>query len=180
MYPQEYVDYLIHFHGTRDYFECHEIMEEYWKEQPPKSRNKVWAGLIQIAVSMYHHRRGNFPGAHKMLGSAIRMLSDTAQSTQLKELGLDVPELLCLLSKRLKEIEQRKPYTAINFPICDQQLLQECGTICARSGLVWGATDDTTNEALVHKHTLRDRSDVIEERLKEWRRKQEVRVNKEQ
>lgn len=33
MYPAEYLEYLVYFHADRDYFECHEILEEYWKEQ---------------------------------------------------------------------------------------------------------------------------------------------------
>ena len=33
-YPEAYTDYLCYFHGARDYFECHEVMEEYWKEHP--------------------------------------------------------------------------------------------------------------------------------------------------
>ena len=34
MYPTEYIQFLIHFHGDYDYFECHEILEEYWKTKP--------------------------------------------------------------------------------------------------------------------------------------------------
>ena len=32
MYSQAYIDYLVHFHGDRDYFECHELLEEHWKK----------------------------------------------------------------------------------------------------------------------------------------------------
>ncbi|PAD68333.1 hypothetical protein CHH83_14265, partial [Bacillus sp. 7586-K] len=34
MYDQEYIDFLVHFHCDRDYFECHEILEEHWKKDP--------------------------------------------------------------------------------------------------------------------------------------------------
>lgn len=34
MYPTEYIQFLIHFHGDYDYFECHEILEGYWKTKP--------------------------------------------------------------------------------------------------------------------------------------------------
>ena len=27
-FPLKYIDFLVHFHGDRDYFECHEILEE--------------------------------------------------------------------------------------------------------------------------------------------------------
>ncbi|MEH7501602.1 DUF309 domain-containing protein, partial [Neobacillus drentensis] len=29
MYPTEYIQFLAHFHGDRDYFECHELLEDY-------------------------------------------------------------------------------------------------------------------------------------------------------
>ncbi len=39
MYPNAYLDYLVYFHGHRDYFECHEVLEEYWKkDQAGKKR----------------------------------------------------------------------------------------------------------------------------------------------
>ncbi len=62
MYPKAYIDYLVEFHATRDYFECHEILEEYWKEDPPKKRKRYWVGFIQLAVALYHHRRQNTAG----------------------------------------------------------------------------------------------------------------------
>ncbi|MCD2486520.1 DUF309 domain-containing protein, partial [Staphylococcus aureus] len=51
MYPKAYIDYLVEFHATRDYFECHEILEEYWKEDPPKKRKRYWVGFIELAVA---------------------------------------------------------------------------------------------------------------------------------
>ncbi len=57
MYAKAYIEYLAHFHGTRDYFECHEVLEEHWKAVDPKNRSSVWVLLIQIAVSMYHARQ---------------------------------------------------------------------------------------------------------------------------
>ncbi|WP_260405419.1 DUF309 domain-containing protein, partial [Paenibacillus sp. 598K] len=64
IYPDDYIQYLIEFHVTRDYFECHELLEEYWKEQPGDDPfYDTWVGLIQIAVSQYHHRRSNHRGA---------------------------------------------------------------------------------------------------------------------
>lgn len=54
IYSESYIDYLIHFQATRDYFECHEIMEEYWLEN---DRDKKWLTLIQLAVAVYHERQ---------------------------------------------------------------------------------------------------------------------------
>ncbi|WP_218197281.1 DUF309 domain-containing protein, partial [Pseudomonas sp. 2995-1] len=61
-YPDAYIEYLIEFHGTRDYFECHEIMEEYWK----KNKEKHWHTLIQLAVAIYHERQHNYDGSLRL------------------------------------------------------------------------------------------------------------------
>ena len=58
-FPQKYIEYLVHFHGDRDYFECHEILEEYWKKIDNGNKESIWVGLIQLAVANYHHRRKN-------------------------------------------------------------------------------------------------------------------------
>lgn len=84
-YPDAYIRYLAEFHGTRDYFECHEILEEYWKEHPGDEQAQLWHGLIQIAVGQYHLRRGNREGARKMLRSAWQRLSPPL----LEQAGLD-------------------------------------------------------------------------------------------
>lgn len=51
-YPQAYIEYLEYYHGARDYFECHEVLEEYWKENPSSPLSAAWVGLIQLAVAM--------------------------------------------------------------------------------------------------------------------------------
>ena len=76
-YPKAYILYLVHFHGDRDYFECHEILEEHWKEMDPKDRMSHWVGLIQIAVAVYHERRENRQGAIRTLTKATNNLSLT-------------------------------------------------------------------------------------------------------
>jgi predicted metal-dependent hydrolase len=164
MYPKEYLSYLKHFHGDRDYFECHELLEAYWKSLPQAMRSSVWVGLIQIAVSLYHQRRGNYAGAAKMMRSAVEILSRAAEDVD--RLGLDTKELIVRLSARLTEIEQEKPYTSLNLPIADPALLSECEQLCRQSGLRFGQASDLTDDYLLNKHTRRDRSDVIAEREK--------------
>lgn len=44
VYPEAYVAFLHEFHTTRDYFECHEILEEYWKEDPLSSAKNIGSG----------------------------------------------------------------------------------------------------------------------------------------
>ncbi|MFV2049549.1 DUF309 domain-containing protein [Metabacillus sp. YM-086] len=163
MYDAAYIDYLIYFHCERDYFECHEVLEEHWKQDPPKERKKYWVGFIQIAVCAYHHRRGNFAGALKMISNAIHILEN--DSLNIKKLGLHSEELIKILKKRKHEILDHKPYYSFNLPIRDNKLMSLCLKRCAEKNLSWGVESDLHDEFLLHKHTKRNRTDVIKERL---------------
>lgn len=170
MYPDAYLAYLVHFHGDRDYFECHEILEEYWKSLPKEQRHSVWVGLIQIAVGLYHHRRGNFPGAEKMISSSLRITKQNPDC--ITALGLDVNLLKEALAVRLRSIQQGEAYQSINLPIKDETLLRELQTNCKEMGLLYGNPSNLNDSYLCNKHTLRDRSEVILERQRSLQAKQ--------
>jgi predicted metal-dependent hydrolase len=163
LYPQEYIDFLVHFHCDRDYFECHEILEEYWKKIDPGNKDSIWVGLIQIAVSCYHHRRHNFNGAKKTLEHSIRILTNYMDQTV--KLGLNGELLVKMLNKRLEVILKGETYTSFNFPINDQSLIQQCHKFAKEEGFYWGSQSSTASEEIIHRHKLRDRTYVIEERI---------------
>ncbi|GFZ90355.1 hypothetical protein GCM10008018_40790 [Paenibacillus marchantiophytorum] len=170
-YPGAYLDYLLYFHAERDYFECHEVMEEFWKEHPGDERGRTYVALIQIAVGMYHIRRGNRIGALKMLQSAAA----NAEAIHLSSLGLDSGKLQHLLSETLRQIEHHEySYYDINLPIADPELTAWCMEACERKGWTWLAPSALLDEQLTHKHTKRDRSEVILERA----RQQQIRKEK--
>lgn len=164
MYPNAYIEYLVHFHGNRDYFECHEVLEEHWKEDQPKERKAYWVGLIQIAVGLYHHRRNNWNGAQRMMTNALSILDKEKEA--LSVLGLDPEKTTMLLRKKVKEIQNKVPYQSIDLPISDKNLLKECIEYCKKHQTPWGSVSDMNDEFLLHKHTRRDRSEVITERKK--------------
>lgn len=174
MYPQPYLDYLVQFHVERDYFECHEILEEYWKGSPPEQRQAVWVGLIQIAVALYHQRRGNQSGAVKMLTSAVRLLEQHREDVA--RLGLDSQALLLLLHSRLDEMNAGAAYRSLTLPIREESLRQAYERACAAWKASARGKSEWDDHYLMHKHTLRDRSEVFAERkrqldLREQRRK---------
>ncbi|MGD6815698.1 DUF309 domain-containing protein [Metabacillus sp. 84] len=172
MYPEAYIDYLVHFHGDRDYFECHEILEEYWKEKPPAERDPVWVSLIQIAVALYHHRRGNFKGAERLIKNSLRFLNDSPG--KLLKLGLIENEVKSLLETRLLDIQSRHPYGSLHLPIGDTELEKACRHRAASKGMKWQSLSDLNNDDIIHRHRTRDRSEVIEERLNQLMLKKEA------
>jgi len=164
-YPKAYIYYLIEFHATRDLFECHELLEEYWKENPSDPRAKLWVALIQLAVGAYHERRGNRKGASKMYAESLKKLNkEHVQS----ELGIDQEELIRLLETKVENVlhMNSEHYEDINFKFVDKKLEQTCRRICEMRGLIWGAESPLHNEDIIHRHTKRDRSEVTEARRK--------------
>jgi predicted metal-dependent hydrolase len=169
LYPNEYIRYLVHFHGDRDYFECHEILEEYWKLHDCGNKNSIWVALIQLAVSCYHHRRGNFQGAKKNLYKALTIF--IKEKKELKMLGLDGTELISAVKERLTLIEQKKPYLSFMIPIDDRSLTALCMEACSSLGLEWGQSSDLANLQIVDRHKLRDRTDIIDARKRALEKK---------
>lgn len=163
MYPKAYIDFLVLFHGERDYFECHEIMEEFWKQERGSKLSGAWLGLIQVSVSLYHQRRRNFAGARKMLDSAIANL----QLSDLRELGIDGELFVKLLKDHgvfLNNADETALYMDLNIPLLDPSLIALCIEECRQRGLQWESSSPMDNDGLVHKHLLRDRSEVMDKR----------------
>lgn len=108
-YDVLYVAFLAYFNRERDYFECHEVMEQLWLEC---GRDALYQGLLQVAVGLYHHRNGNMEGGIKLLDAAIRKLEGHRPVV----LGIDLEQLLDAAKRRLAELER---YTAQPVPFRD-------------------------------------------------------------
>ncbi|MDU5140667.1 MAG: DUF309 domain-containing protein [Paenibacillus dendritiformis] len=176
-YPTAYIEYMLEFHGTRDWFECHEIMEEQWKAESSAERKVWWLTLVQIAVGLYHERRGNLAGAGKMLRSALAH----APSVAWAELGINGKELVSQLTERVEAYRhgglRDRTYAEWNFPIADPGLAALCEARCLARGWPWCSTGSEQDESILHRHKLRDREPVMEarreaQRLKGRNRKQ--------
>jgi len=174
-YPGAYVKYLAVFHGARDFFECHEIMEEHWKTRRGTRHESCWLALIRIAVACYHARRGNWPGARKMMEKVIADMKPEL----LDELGLDGRRL----AERMRETMRRwmsggeggAAYEDPDLPIADPALLAAAVQCCRQLGWEWGTRSEHVRPDVVHRHLTRDRTAVIRARSDALIRKREER-----
>ncbi|MEW9698542.1 DUF309 domain-containing protein [Paenibacillus sp. SI8] len=124
-YDRLYVAYLYYFNEARDYFECHEVMEELWLEE---GRSRLYQGLLQVAVGLYHHANGNVSGSIKLFSAGL----DKLTPYPIHMLGIDLGKLQhdsrLYLEKLLRfEDEPFAPYD-IDIRIIDeglQALLEE-------------------------------------------------------
>jgi len=172
-FPNAYISYLVEFHASRDYFECHELLEEYWKEHPGDPFANTWVGLIQLAVGLYHERRGNLRGAAKMLVQAEQKLS----VSPLEKLGIDKDSLQKQLIPRIAALqaEDGRAYADFDLRIINNEVFALCMQACEDRGLIWGSPSPIDDESIIHRHTRRDRSDVIAARLKAYTAKKRER-----
>jgi uncharacterized protein len=95
-YDRLYVLFVYYFNIERDYFECHEVMEELWLEE---GRNTLYQGLLQVAVGLYHYRNGNVGGAVKLLTAALEKLEREPSEVLGIDLGLLREEARVYLDK---------------------------------------------------------------------------------
>ena len=150
-----FVDYCAYFNGNEDYFECHEVLEEYWKKIAPKDKKHVLVGYIQIATGLYHWRRGNLIGATRTLTKAREILLQNTQSIFIEFIALD--ELLLKIDNALLQIASNLSFSSFQFPITNlelRSLVSEQIKLIPYENL----------EFLVNKHMLRDRSLILQER----------------
>ncbi len=115
-----YIAYLVYFNRDRDYFECHEVLEELWLE---KNREPVYKGLLQVAVGLFHFRNGTVNsmynkrlGAIKMLQSSLHRLTESSPHT----LGIDMQRLIAEVRDYIARLEryEQEPFDFYPLDIC--------------------------------------------------------------
>ncbi|MCP3763237.1 DUF309 domain-containing protein [Domibacillus sp. A3M-37] len=154
-YPVPYLAFLAHFHIDRDYFECHELLEEHWKETDG-ARDSIWVGFIQSAVFLYHYRRGNTAGALRMAQKTLRCFSRNEQA--LIQLGIDPEQFLFSIRQAADKMKNGAPFKPIAIPITDERLEKEFRHFAKTFH------PELNERFLTDKHLLRDRTDVLEAR----------------
>ncbi len=82
-----------------EYFECHEVLEAAWLEACGADKTFL-QGLIQVAVSFYHLRRGNFPGSSRLLRAGLEKLSQCGSRAEIEH----VEELIAALQPLPEQI----------------------------------------------------------------------------
>lgn len=164
MHPQHntlFIDYCAYFNGNEDFFECHEVLEEYWKAIAPGDKNHPLVGLIQLATGLYHWRRGNQIGATRILQKALKNFRYNVNSVFYEAIDY---ELLLLQTKlAIQHTQAGDAFYAFKLPIT----LELQPLVAARINKL----PTSTSEYLLHKHMLRDRSHILTERLESKQRK---------
>ena len=103
----------IHLFNTRQFFVCHEVLEEVWTpERDP--RRLFLQSLIHLAVALYHWEHSNPAGATRQFHKALRKLTAYLPECE----GIDTARLHADSLRALESIEsgaQSIPYPTIHL-----------------------------------------------------------------
>ena len=83
-----------------EFFECHEYLEDAWREET-RSIRSLYQGILQVGVGFYHQRNGKWRGATSVMRSGIERLRGFEPET----LGIDVSKLVRESERCLRELE---------------------------------------------------------------------------
>jgi predicted metal-dependent hydrolase len=98
----------IRLFNQQQFFDAHEVLEDVWRDAPA-AQKKFLQGLIQLAVALHHHSRGNTVGAVSLLKRAARNLEEEPRESR----GIQVAELLHCISQCVGAIEQGMPLPSL-------------------------------------------------------------------
>lgn len=84
-----------------EFFECHEYLEDAWRDEGRRLRF-LYQGILQVGVGFYHQENGNWRGATGLLKNGIARLKEFEPET----LGIDVARLVRESERCLEELEE--------------------------------------------------------------------------
>lgn len=88
------------------FYDCHETLEDIWRETGEKGDDSTLAnfyqGIIKAAAGYHHLLRDNYRGAVNLLSDTFRLLEPYRPST----LGVDVDGLLAGIRESLARIQE--------------------------------------------------------------------------
>jgi uncharacterized protein len=87
--------------NRREFFECHETLEEFWQSYTESDREFI-QGLIQVAVAYHHLLRDNAIGSIKLFRRALPRL----QPYSPQHMGVQTAALIESINDSLNRLER--------------------------------------------------------------------------
>lgn len=87
-----------------EYHAAHEVLDELWDAAAP-DESDFFKGLIQAAIALHHHQRGNPDGARKLYRGHRQLLAAYLP----RHRGLDVGAFLAAMQRSLGPLVSSRP-----------------------------------------------------------------------
>lgn len=148
-----FVKFIVYFNENQDFFECHEVLEAYWKSIPNKTKTHPLATYILLATSLYHWRRGNTVGAERSLVKANDRFQMMANLYPAYTEDINFEQLLEDVDRTIDRIKSEQSFKPFMIEVTCSDLQLKLTEMKSTLDLLPLGSD-----GVVHKHMLRDRS----------------------
>nr|WP_255723317.1 DUF309 domain-containing protein [Sporosarcina sp. ACRSL] len=168
MHPYEhplFLNFIVYFNKNQDYFECHEVLEEYWKSIPNYTKDHPLTAFILLSTGLYHWRRGNMDGAYRTLVKAEKRMREIRKLDVRYTVAIDFKKLVHDTEQSVRLVKNSEPFSPFPIALTSVSLQRSVEELASSMNLLPVGSD-----AVIHKHMLRDRSDILAEREKKKRR----------
>lgn len=160
----------------QDYFECHEIIEEAWKDNELFTKEDAEVFIVLIVTGEYHYRRGNITGASTSYKRALKLYDK--HRYDLTAFGF-TEDLIGVLETRFTHLADT-PFAPLHFPVQNwvYEGLYEMhrADYESYSAFTFDIKERFEKDPnITDKHRLRDREEVIEARIEALNKKLERR-----
>ena len=155
-YHPLFLEFLVYFNENQDYFEGHEVLEEYWKSIPQYSKSHPLTSYILLSTGMYHWRRGNHTGAMRTIDKANDRLNSLHPSYHAFTEEVDFKRLLQDIQATQDKIAAKIAFEAFTIEILSPPLESLMQLKMQHMQLL-----ERNSKDVIHKHMLRDRSDIL-------------------
>jgi len=162
-----FLNFIVYFNRNQDYFECHEVLEEYWKSIPGYTKDHPLTAFILLSTGLYHWRRGNEEGAYRTLVKAQNRMLQFSEFDACYTKEIDYQQLVQDVERSIGELRNRESFFPFRIFLTSEVLQRSVEEMAAKMELL-----PANSDAVIHKHMLRDRSDILAEREKKKRRPQ--------
>lgn len=113
---ERYLEFIDTFQAERDFFKCHEILEEVWIEETKcETRKHVSINLLLISVGLYHWRNKNFKGAIQVLENSLNNYDEVSED--IEKINIDSKCLKQVVLNVIERLKSQKDYEEIYLPI---------------------------------------------------------------
>lgn len=151
-----FVNFIIYFNDNQDFFECHEVLEDYWKSVPNFTKDHPLTAYILLATGLYHWRRENFLGAKRTLQKAYVKMTHMQKDDSSFTKGIDFTTLYARLQNSIQSVEEGQPFVSFPIIVTSSNLQKKINQQRAKLILL-----PKNSDLVIHKHLRRDRTEII-------------------